>query len=40
MELDTLKPQQPLDLDPDEQAGPGLGDQEGKAKAGIHSMDL
>lgn len=30
MELDTLKPQQPLGLDPDEQAAPGLEDQEGK----------
>lgn len=32
MELDTLKPQQPLSLDPDEQAAPGLEDQEGKGQ--------
>lgn len=32
MELDTLKPQQPLDLDLDEQAASGLGVQEGKGQ--------
>lgn len=32
MELDTLKSQQPLGLDPDEQAAPGLGDQEAKGQ--------